>query len=62
MTPVFFGSAINNFGVKEVLEGLHRMAPSPRPQPAAERTIQPNENKVTGFVFKIQAKHGSQTP
>ena len=55
MTPVFFGSAINNFGVKEVLEGLHRMAPSPRPQPAAERTIQPNENKVTGFVFKIQA-------
>ena len=55
MTPVFFGSAINNFGVKEVLEGLHRMAPSPRPQPAAERTVQPQENKVTGFVFKIQA-------
>lgn len=55
MTPVFFGSAINNFGVKEVLEGLHRLAPTPRPQPAAERTINPDENKVTGFIFKIQA-------
>lgn len=54
-TPVFFGSAINNFGVREILEGLHQMAPSPRPQPAAERTINPDEKKVTGFIFKIQA-------
>ena len=54
-TPVFFGSAINNFGVREILEGLHNIAPTPRPQPAAERTISPAENKVTGFVFKIQA-------
>lgn len=54
-TPVFFGSAINNFGVREVLEGLHKIAPTPRPQPAAERTVSPDENKVTGFVFKIQA-------
>lgn len=54
-TPVFFGSAINNFGVKEVLEGLHSLAPLPRPHPAVEREIQPDENKVTGFVFKIQA-------
>lgn len=54
-TPVFFGSAINNFGVREILEGLHEIAPTPRPQPAAERTINPDENKVTGFVFKIQA-------
>lgn len=54
-TPVFFGSAINNFGVREVLEGLHKIAPTPRPQPAAERMITPAENKVTGFVFKIQA-------
>ena len=54
-TPVFFGSAINNFGVREILEGLHNIAPMPRPQPAAERTISPSENKVTGFVFKIQA-------
>ena len=55
LTPVFFGSAINNFGVKEVLEGLHNLAPTPREQPAAERTVKPDEPKVTGFVFKIQA-------
>lgn len=55
LTPVFFGSAINNFGVKEVLEGLHRFAPTPRPHPAVERMVLPDENKVTGFVFKIQA-------
>lgn len=55
LTPVFFGSAINNFGVKEVLEGLHNLAPLPRPHPAMEREVQPDENKVTGFIFKIQA-------
>ena len=55
LTPVFFGSAVNNFGVREVLDGLYKMAPTPRPQPTAERTINPSENKVTGFVFKIQA-------
>lgn len=55
LTPVFFGSAINNFGVKEVLEGLHELAPLPRPHPAVEREVLPNENKVTGFIFKIQA-------
>lgn len=55
LTPVFFGSAINNFGVREVLEGLHRFAPIPRPHPAVERMVNPDEGKVTGFVFKIQA-------
>lgn len=55
LTPVFFGSAINNFGVKEVLEGLHDLAPTPRERPAVERSVNPAENKVTGFVFKIQA-------
>ena len=55
LTPVFFGSAINNFGVKEVLEGLHQLAPMPRPHPAVEREVKPDENKVTGFIFKIQA-------
>lgn len=55
LTPVFFGSAINNFGVKEVLEGLHELAPLPRPHPAVEREVKPDENKVTGFIFKIQA-------
>ena len=54
-TPVFFGSAINNFGVREVLEGLHNIAPTPRPHPSLEREVKPEENKVTGFVFKIQA-------
>lgn len=55
LTPVFFGSAINNFGVREVLEGLHQFAPTPRPHPAVERMVSPDEGKVTGFVFKIQA-------
>ena len=55
MTPVFFGSAVNNFGVREMLKGLGRYAPSPRPQPTRERIIDPSEKKVTGFVFKIQA-------
>src|SRR3546814_14824763 len=55
MTPVFFGSALNNFGVRELLEGVAEYAPSPRPQPAVERPILPEEGKVTAFVFKIQA-------
>lgn len=54
-TPVFFGSAINNFGVKEVLEGLHKFAPTPRPQICAERVVNADETKVSGFIFKIQA-------
>jgi peptide chain release factor 3 len=55
MTPVYFGSAVNNFGVRELLQGVAEMAPSPRPQPAVERTVDPEETKVAGFVFKIQA-------
>ena len=55
LTPVFFGSAINNFGVKEILEGLYQIAPTPRPQKALERTVEATEPKVTGFIFKIQA-------
>lgn len=55
LTPVFFGSAINNFGVREVLEGLHEIAPTPRTHPAVERMVSPDEKKVTGFIFKIQA-------
>ncbi len=55
MTPVFFGSAVNNFGVRELLEGLSEFAPSPRPQPTQSRDINPDETKVTAFVFKIQA-------
>lgn len=55
LTPVFFGSAINNFGVREVLEGLSKFAPTPKVHPAAERDVSPEENKVSGFIFKIQA-------
>jgi peptide chain release factor 3 len=55
LTPVFFGSALNNFGVRELLEGLVELAPSPRPQPAESRAVDPEEEAVTGFVFKIQA-------
>ncbi len=55
MTLVYFGSALNNFGVRELLEGVGSMAPSPRAQPTNVRDIQPNEDKTTAFVFKIQA-------
>lgn len=55
MTPVFFGSAVNNFGVRELLDALVAFAPSPRAQNTPTRTIQPDEPKVTGFIFKIQA-------
>jgi len=55
LSPVFFGSAINNFGVRELIQALARMAPPPRAQAAEERSIAPDEDKVSGFVFKIQA-------
>ncbi|HVK77695.1 MAG TPA: peptide chain release factor 3 [Kofleriaceae bacterium] len=55
LTPVFFGSAVNNFGVRELLTGVGELAPPPRPQPTVERPIDPGEAKVSGFVFKIQA-------
>lgn len=55
LTPVFFGSALKNFGVRELLEGLGAFAPPPRPQSAQGREVSPHEEKVSGFVFKIQA-------
>ncbi|HLN23315.1 MAG TPA: peptide chain release factor 3 [Patescibacteria group bacterium] len=55
LTPVFFGSALRNFGVRELLRGIGRLAPPPRPQPASPRVVDPLEEKVTGFVFKVQA-------
>ncbi|MEK6748149.1 MAG: peptide chain release factor 3 [Pseudomonadota bacterium] len=54
-TPVYFGSAINNFGVKELLDAFVKHAPGAQPRPAATRMIEPTEDKFTGFVFKIQA-------
>jgi peptide chain release factor 3 len=54
-TPVFFGSAISNFGVKELLDEFIDIAPPPGPRESDARTIQSNENELTGFVFKIQA-------
>ena len=54
-TPVFFGSAINNFGVREILDALLDWAPSPRPRDATVRSVEPGEPRFSGFVFKIQA-------
>jgi len=54
-TPMFFGSAVNNFGVQEVLDALVGLAPPPGPRPAIQRTVMPEEPKFTGVVFKIQA-------
>jgi peptide chain release factor 3 len=54
-TPVFFGSALRNFGVRELLDAVAAWAPSPRPQPTTERLVSPAESAVTAFVFKIQA-------
>ena len=59
-TPVFFGSAINNFGVQELLDTFVRLAPQPRPRPAIaengeERLVEPCESEFSGVVFKIQA-------
>jgi peptide chain release factor 3 len=54
-TPVFFGSAINNFGVREILDALLDWAPSPLSRDATVRTVMPTEASFSGFVFKIQA-------
>ena len=55
LTPVFFGSAINNFGMKELLDSFVEYAPSPQPRATLTRDVTPDEDKLTGFVFKIQA-------
>ncbi len=54
-TPVFFGSAINNFGVREILNALLDWAPAPIERDATARVVEPNEQAFSGFVFKIQA-------
>lgn len=55
LAPVFFGSALNNFGVKELLDCFLEIAPSPREVQAEERVVNPYEENFTGFVFKIHA-------
>ncbi|MHA1570379.1 MAG: peptide chain release factor 3 [Alphaproteobacteria bacterium] len=55
LTPVYFGSALNSLGVRELIDGVVELAPPPRPHKAAERQVDPEETKTSGFVFKIQA-------
>jgi peptide chain release factor 3 len=55
LTPVFFGSALRNFGVRDLIDALAEFAPPPRGQEADQRMVAANENRMTGFVFKIQA-------
>ena len=55
IAPVFFGSALNTFGVKELLDCFVKIAPSPKPVQSLERTINPDEPEFSGFVFKIHA-------
>lgn len=55
VAPVFFGSALNNFGVQELLDCFVKIAPSPRPTKALERDVMPGEQKFSGFIFKITA-------
>ena len=54
-TPVYFGSALKNFGVTELIEGIAAHAPPPRPQPSDQGEISPERDEVTGFIFKVQA-------
>ena len=60
LTPVFFGSAINNFGIEELLEYFVHTAPGPQPRETHERVVKPTEETFTGFVFKIQANMDPQ--
>jgi peptide chain release factor 3 len=60
LTPVYFGSALKNFGVTELIEAIARIAPPPRPQPSESGEISPERDEVTGFVFKVQANMDPQ--
>ena len=55
LTPIWFGSAINSFGVRELMDGIGAFGPPPQPQRSATREVAPEEPAVTGFVFKVQA-------
>ena len=60
LTPVYFGSALKDFGVAELIEALATHAPGPRPQPAEPAPVAPESPQVTGFVFKVQANMDPQ--
>ncbi|GAO54528.1 peptide chain release factor 3 [Novosphingobium sp. NBM11] len=60
LTPVFFGSALKNFGVAELIDAIAKYAPPPRPQSSEQGTITPERPDVTGFVFKVQANMDPQ--
>lgn len=60
LTPVFFGSAISNFGVRELLDSFVKNAPAPRAREADSRQVEPAEEALTGFVFKVQANMDPQ--
>jgi peptide chain release factor 3 len=60
LTPVFFGSALKNFGVAELIDAIAKYAPPPRPQPSSNGTINPDHKEVTGFIFKVQANMDPQ--
>lgn len=60
LTPVFFGTALSNFGVKEMLDDFVGYAPGPQAREAESRLVKPEENKFSGFVFKIQANMDPQ--
>lgn len=55
LAPVYFGSALNNFGIEPLLQAMIDIAPYPQPRAAKERLVEPKEDKFTGFIFKIQA-------
>ncbi|MAZ43920.1 MAG: peptide chain release factor 3 [Legionellales bacterium] len=60
LTPVYFGSALNNFGIKEILNALKEFARAPQPRATESRSVKPSEEKLSGFVFKIQANMDPQ--
>jgi len=60
LTPVYFGSALKNFGVTELIDAISSYAPPPRPQPSEAGPVEPSRDEVTGFVFKVQANMDPQ--
>ncbi|HSG33848.1 MAG TPA: peptide chain release factor 3 [Sphingomonadaceae bacterium] len=60
LTPVYFGSALKNFGVSELIGAIARWAPPPRPQPSENGEVSPDKDEVTGFIFKVQANMDPQ--